>query len=109
MFIFKTFLPQETTALKPKTTICHVLAPTQPRNITIVDPKFQFGQGVVLGNPVTPMKVLNFVHNLKKYLIYFPLGLSIVILFNQFHKISTVIYSDFMIFQQFCFSLECCI
>jgi len=26
------------------------------RNITIVDPKFQFGQGVVLGNPVTPMK-----------------------------------------------------
>merc|ERR1711973_254739 len=26
------------------------------RNITIVDPKFHYGQGVVLGNPVTPMK-----------------------------------------------------
>ena len=28
------------------------------RNITIVDPKFSYGQGVILGNPVTPMKVL---------------------------------------------------
>ena len=27
------------------------------RNITIVDPKFSYGQGVILGNPVTPMKV----------------------------------------------------
>ena len=27
------------------------------RNITINDPQFSYGQGIVLGNPVTPMKV----------------------------------------------------
>ena len=27
------------------------------RNVTIRDPKFSYGQGVILGNPVTPMKV----------------------------------------------------
>ena len=30
------------------------------RNITIVDPKFGYGQGVILGNPVTPMKNIIF-------------------------------------------------
>ena len=27
------------------------------RNITINDPQFSYGQGIILGNPVTPMKV----------------------------------------------------
>ena len=27
------------------------------RNITINDPQFSYGQGIVLGNPVTPMQV----------------------------------------------------
>ena len=27
------------------------------RNITINDPQFSYGQGMILGNPVTPMKV----------------------------------------------------
>ena len=30
------------------------------RNITIVDPKFSYGQGVILGNPKTPMKNIVF-------------------------------------------------
>ena len=30
------------------------------RNITIVDPKFSYGQGVILGNPATPMKNIVF-------------------------------------------------
>ena len=29
------------------------------RNITINDPQFSYGQGVILGNPVTPMQVEN--------------------------------------------------
>ena len=31
------------------------------RNITIVDPKFSYGQGVIIGNPETPMKVYIFI------------------------------------------------
>ena len=31
------------------------------RNITIVNPQFSYGQGVILGNPATPMKVLSMV------------------------------------------------
>merc|ERR1712241_876344 len=30
------------------------------RNITIVDPQFSYGQGVILGNPATPMKNILF-------------------------------------------------
>ena len=29
------------------------------RNITIADPKFSYGQGIILGNPNTPMQVLS--------------------------------------------------
>ena len=32
------------------------------RNITIVDPKFSYGQGVIIGNPETPMKVDIFIN-----------------------------------------------
>ena len=37
------------------------------RNITIVDPKFSYGQGMVLGNPVTPMKVAIYQIDKEKY------------------------------------------
>ena len=40
------------------------------RNITINDPQFSYGQGVILGNPVTPMQEENQLKLDRPYIFY---------------------------------------